>query len=114
MCVCLCSWFARGGVVVGNARSFDRVDVEFRSIMGDVGEDPYVYRLSQVPNFKDSLVEMIDQLERCQKALNDFMEAKRSVFPRFYFIGDDDLLEIIGQSQNPEVIQTHLKKLFQG
>ncbi|RXG65512.1 Dynein heavy chain 2, axonemal, partial [Armadillidium vulgare] len=30
---------------------------------------------------------------------------KRSSFPRFYFIGDDDLLEILGQSTNPEVIQ---------
>ena len=33
--------------------------------------------------------------------------------PRFYFIGDEDLLEILGQAQNPLVIQTHLKKLFQ-
>lgn len=35
-------------------------------------------------------------------------------FPRFYFIGDDDLLEILGQSKNPAVIQSHLKKLFAG
>ena len=42
------------------------------------------------------------------------LQEKRSQFPRFYFIGDDDLLEILGQSTNPEVIQTHLKKLFAG
>ncbi len=42
------------------------------------------------------------------------MEEKRSKFPRFYFIGDDDLLEILGQSQNPAVINNHLKKLFAG
>ena len=36
------------------------------------------------------------------------------MFPRFYFIGDDDLLEILGQATNPSVIQTHLKKLFAG
>ena len=36
------------------------------------------------------------------------------MFPRFYFIGDDDLLEILGQSTNPSVIQSHLKKLFAG
>ena len=28
--------------------------------------------------------------------------------------GDDDLLEILGQSKNPAVIQSHLKKLFAG
>lgn len=41
-------------------------------------------------------------------------QQKRTAFPRFYFIGDDDLLEILGQSTNPQVIQTHMKKLFQG
>ena len=50
----------------------------------------------------------------CQKALNDFLEQKRSIFSRFYFIGDDDLLEILGQAKNPVVIQSHLKKLFAG
>jgi dynein heavy chain 2, cytosolic len=33
---------------------------------------------------------------------------------RFYFLGDDDLLEILGQAANPSVIQAHLKKLFAG
>lgn len=28
--------------------------------------------------------------------------------------GDEDLLEILGQAQNCEIIQTHLKKLFAG
>lgn len=42
------------------------------------------------------------------------MQQKRSRFPRFYFIGDDDLLVILGQSTKPEIIQAHLKKLFAG
>lgn len=42
------------------------------------------------------------------------LQEKRSAFPRFYFIGDDDLLEILGQATNPTVIQSHLKKLFGG
>lgn len=42
------------------------------------------------------------------------LQEKRSAFPRFYFIGDDDLLEILGQATNPHVIQSHLKKLFGG
>jgi len=65
-------------------------------------------------DIRQTLETMLVQLEKCQKALSDFLEEKRSAFPRFYFIGDDDLLEILGQAKNPWVIQSHLNKLFQG
>lgn len=49
------------------------------------------------PDLRGQLGASLDQLERCQKALSDFLEEKRSAMPRFYFIGDEDLLEILGQ-----------------
>lgn len=33
---------------------------------------------------------------------------------RFYFLGDDDLLEVLGQAASLGVIQAHLKQLFAG
>ena len=105
--------FGRGSLPQEQAR-FKRIDDEYRNIMLGVGMDPKVINLCNIPGLKDTLDMLIDQLERCQKALNDFLEEKRSKFPRFYFIGDDDLLEILGQAKNPTVIQTHLKKLFSG
>lgn len=105
--------FGRGSLPQEQAR-FKRIDDEYRNIMVGVGIDPKVISLCNIPGLKDTLEMLIDQLERCQKALNDFLEEKRSKFPRFYFIGDDDLLEILGQAKNPTVIQTHLKKLFSG
>jgi len=105
--------FARGSMPNEQPR-FSRVDDEFTSIMQSVGDDPRVFSLLRISNLSENLAAIFDQLERCQKALSDFLEQKRQAFPRFYFIGDDDLLEILGQSKNPAVIQTHLKKLFAG
>ncbi|KAI9144619.1 dynein heavy chain and region D6 of dynein motor-domain-containing protein [Paraphysoderma sedebokerense] len=93
---------------------FKRVDEDFRSIMAYIQHDPRVVNLTKYSGIRDTLRTLSDQLERCQKALSEFLEQKRMKFARFYFISDDDLLEILGQSKNPAVIQTHLQKLFAG
>ena len=58
--------------------------------------------------------DMLAKLEHCQKALSVFLEEKRSKMPRFYFIGDEDLLEIIGNSKDTEAVGHHLGKMFAG
>ncbi|PRP81711.1 hypothetical protein PROFUN_10811 [Planoprotostelium fungivorum] len=102
------------GLFPGEGARFERIDREFRNMMEYVYNQKRVISLVDYTDVKDLLVMINDQLERCQKALSEFLETKRSSFPRFYFIGDDDLLEILGQAANPVVIQSHLKKLFQG
>ncbi|KAF1768244.1 hypothetical protein GCK72_000056 [Caenorhabditis remanei] len=102
------------GALPSEASRFSRVDSEYRAILNDVSKDARLVSLCSRQSLKKSLEQIVDQLNRCQKALNQFLEQKRTAFPRFYFIGDDDLLEILGQSTNPQVIQSHMKKLFQG
>ncbi|XP_069664408.1 cytoplasmic dynein 2 heavy chain 1 isoform X2 [Haliaeetus albicilla] len=105
--------FGRGALPKEQAR-FNRVDEDFRSIMSDIKSDSRITSLNAWTGIRNTLITILDQLQRCQRSLNEFLEEKRLAFPRFYFIGDDDLLEILGQSTNPLVIQSHLKKLFAG
>lgn len=51
---------------------------------------------------------------KIQKALGEYLERERTSFPRFYFVGDEDLLEIIGNSKNIARLQKHFKKMFAG
>jgi dynein heavy chain 2, cytosolic len=60
--------------------------------MSKLEADPKVVSLADAavfPNLRERLVTMVDQLERCQRALSDFLEERRSKFPRFYFIGGE-------------------------
>jgi dynein heavy chain, axonemal len=53
-------------------------------------------------------------LEQIQKELSDYLSMKRAAFARFYFLGDDELLEILAQSKNPQAVQPHMSKCFDG
>lgn len=93
---------------------FNKVHVDFKVEMERINKDRNAYRALIVKGFINILQELNRKLETIQKQLNQFLESKRNQFPRFFFLSNDDLLEIIGQAKDPEPIQKHIKKIFEG
>uniref|UniRef100_A0A8C6I3F8 Dynein, axonemal, heavy chain 2 n=1 Tax=Mus spicilegus TaxID=10103 RepID=A0A8C6I3F8_MUSSI len=91
---------------------FDQVNNNWKAIMDRMNKDNNALRSTHYPGLLETLIEMNAILEDIQKSLDMYLETKRHIFPRFYFLSNDDLLEILGQSRNPEAVQPHLKKCF--
>ncbi|XP_051578639.1 dynein axonemal heavy chain 2 [Myxocyprinus asiaticus] len=91
---------------------FDYVNSSWKIIMDQLNKDKNALRGTHHPGLLEKLSDMNSKLEEIQKSLDMYLETKRQIFPRFYFLSNDDLLEILGQSRNPEAVQPHLKKCF--
>ena len=94
------------------AKKFDRVDLSFKKIMTQTQKQPNVLVACSIEHRMDDLRALAQELDKCQKSLSDYLERKRHAFPRFFFISDDELLSILGQS-SPLCVQVHMLKLFQ-
>ncbi|XP_044746185.1 dynein heavy chain, cytoplasmic isoform X2 [Coccinella septempunctata] len=93
---------------------FQSISSEFLGLMKKVGKSPMVMDVLNIPGVQRALERLADLLGKIQKALGEYLERERTSFPRFYFVGDEDLLEIIGNSKNIARLQKHFKKMFAG
>mmetsp|Transcript_12145 Transcript_12145/g.29873 ORF Transcript_12145/g.29873 Transcript_12145/m.29873 type:complete len:4768 (-) Transcript_12145:256-14559(-) len=93
-------------------KAFDRA---FVRLMREIKLEPgSLHWFSEKLALLPQLEQHRDILASIQKALGAYLEKQRSQFPRFYFVGDDDLLEIIGNAKDPVKVLRHLPKMFAG
>ena len=97
------------------SKRFATVDKQWVKIMAKAVDVRNVLDFCFGNDMLKALPGLRDQLEACQRALATYLEQKRSVFPRFFFLSDALLLEILSQANSdPLSVQPHLAAIFDG
>lgn len=95
-------------------KSFHDIDREYREWVRIIRDNPRVYQIAaQNEEGIKALASWDKRLEAIQKALEIFLMGKRTQFPRFFFLSNDDLIEILSLGKDPVGLQKHLNKLFE-
>ena len=56
-----------------------------------------------------TLTHLSEQLEFCQRSLTQYLDEKRKLFPRFYYVSDTVLLAILSSHNNVEEVSKHFR-----
>lgn len=111
------SVFAGGDIMKqlpAEAKRFALIDKSWVKIMSKANDTPNVLDFCFENELLQGLPGLKESLDECQRKLSLYLEQKRNLFPRFYFVSDTVLLEILSQASDPRSILPHLSSIFDG
>ena len=100
--------------LIGDINKFQILNTRISTHMDRMNGNKNILVALMVDNFFTDLEDVSRRLDESQKVLFSLLETKRGAFPRFYFLANDDLFELLGNSKDPAKVNKHIKKCFEG
>ena len=95
-----------------DAERFVGIDKDVRRVL----KEAYATMLVKEACNKVGLFKLLEdtegRLNLCKRSLMDFLDAKRTQFPRFYFMSEADLLDVLSNGSTPSKIVHHVTKIY--
>jgi dynein heavy chain len=97
----------------GENKKFKGVDKTYRAIITETEQDPNTLSTCSREGLLDKFVQSEKLLDFVKRGLMEYLESKRAQFARFYFLANEDLLEILSQTKEVRNVRPHLRKVFE-
>ena len=95
-----------------DAKRFEGIDKEVRVLLKEAETTKNVLNSCNAEGLLGKLEDLEKRLDTCMKSLDEFLAAKQREFPRFYFVSDADLLDILSNGEKPRKVVAHVTKVF--
>eukprot|EP00904_Undaria_pinnatifida_P003126 jgi/Undpi1/12814/HiC_scaffold_7.g02481.m1 len=95
-----------------DAKRFEIIDTDVKGLLKSMWEKKNVRDGCNTDGYLNKLESIQEQLDLCKKSLADFLDGRRRQFPRYYFVSEADLLDILSNGSDPNKILVHTPKVY--
>lgn len=96
-----------------DTKRFEVIDLEFKELEARAfSESPLVVHRCTEDGLSVTLKRMLVDLAKCQKSLNEYLDTKKKVYPRFYFVSNVALLDILSNGNTPKRVVPYLADCY--
>jgi dynein heavy chain len=88
--------------MVNETLKFNSLDNFYRKELNQIKADPLVHKYCRRDHIVSSLNYANKEFENITKGLTVYLESKREHFARFYFLSNEEIIEILGQMRDPK------------
>eukprot|EP00929_Paragymnodinium_shiwhaense_P077081 TRINITY_DN3967_c0_g2_i2.p1 TRINITY_DN3967_c0_g2~~TRINITY_DN3967_c0_g2_i2.p1 ORF type:complete len:4576 (+),score=1729.31 TRINITY_DN3967_c0_g2_i2:93-13820(+) len=97
-----------------DSKRFEQMDNQWKDLMMDASQNSLIVDICCAEGREDALKNICEGIETCEKALNEYLEQKKKIFPRFYFCANQALLDILSNGNKPLKVAEYLGDIFDG
>ncbi|KXZ43278.1 hypothetical protein GPECTOR_96g744 [Gonium pectorale] len=92
---------------------FQAADMKFRAVMSSVDRNPDVLTFTDGQGLLGDLQACNGSFSVIERSLSVYLDSKKMLFPRFFFLSNDELIEVLSEAKEPIHVQPFAKKIFE-
>jgi dynein heavy chain len=97
-----------------DSKRFEQLDNAWKDLMMEASQSSLMVDICCAEGREEALTNICNNIESCERALNDYLEQKKKAFPRFYFVANQALLDILSNGNKPLKVANYLGDCFDG